>query len=159
MFRRYSEFCKLDRQLREGGWGGIKLSLPNKRWFNNLSKTVVKQRQEALQAYLNALLHYVSPEECPPLNDFFSTVPNPAAHLMSPPLSPTVEPKLMTLAEATVQFGLLPPPQHEMAARKASASSKSKATRENTREGSSFASATNSSGLFDDVNPDEGLFD
>lgn len=159
MFRRYSEFCKLDRQLRDGGWGAcIKLDLPNKRWFNNLSKTVVKQRQEALQAYLNALLHYVSPGKCAPLNDFFSqSASNPAAHLISPPLSPTAEPRLMTLAEATVQFGLLPPPQHEKAAKEASAAAGSSA---HAQTRSSFgASASNAADLFGDVSPNDGLFD
>jgi hypothetical protein len=160
MFRRYSEFCKLDRQLRDGGWGEcIKLNLPNKRWFNNLSKTVVKQRQEALQAYLNAVLHYVSPEKCAPLNDFFSqTVSNPAGHLLSPPLSPTAEPRLMTLAEATVQFGLLPPPQHEKAAKEASAARSNSACAKSG--GLSFgASASSAAYLFGDVSPSEGLFD
>ena len=115
VYRRYSEFCKLDRQLREQGWGDrIKLDLPNKRWFNNMSETVVKQRQQALQAYLNALLHYCSPADCQPLNDFFSAAPT-ARDLVSPSMSPLVEPRFLTLAQATVEFGLLPPPQHEKA--------------------------------------------
>ena len=111
IFRRYSEFVKLDKSLREGGWADrIKLSLPNKRWFNNLSLAVVKKRQAALEAYLNTLLHYLNPAEVSPLDEFFSTTPT-RAKLLSPPTSPLVSPRFLTLAEATEEFGLLPPPE------------------------------------------------
>tara|TARA_B100000795_G_scaffold215616_1_gene169447 strand:+ start:301 stop:531 length:231 start_codon:yes stop_codon:yes gene_type:complete len=70
-----------------------------------MDKTFIKQRKEALQAYLNAVLHLVRPSECPQLESFFSTV--------SIDLNSTKElnetQRFLTLEEAQKEFGLIPP--------------------------------------------------
>ncbi|RUS82137.1 hypothetical protein EGW08_010111 [Elysia chlorotica] len=50
--KRYSDFEKIDSLLR---MAGIELSLPPKKVFGNFDRDFIKERQNGLQAYLNAI--------------------------------------------------------------------------------------------------------
>ena len=71
-----------------------------------MDESFVKERKEALQAYLNAVLHLIRPCEFPPLEYFFSAVTK----------DPSVKEfggenqRFLTLEQAQKEFGLRAPP-------------------------------------------------
>ena len=91
-------------QLRDKTANPLPLELPAKRWFRNRDQAFVKERKEALQAYLNAVLHIIRPSDCPPLESFFSTVTKDPS---SKDFGGTQ--RFLTLEQATKEFGLKPP--------------------------------------------------
>ena len=69
-----------------------------------MDQAFVKERKEALQAYLNAVLHTIRPSDCPPLESFFSTVTkDPSSKDFGG------NQRFLTLEQATKEFGLKPP--------------------------------------------------
>ena len=91
-------------QLRSQTTHALPLELPAKKWFNNRDQQFVKERKEALQAYLNAVLHLVKPSDCEALESFFSTTTTDTS---TKELSENQ--RFLTLEQATKEFGLIPP--------------------------------------------------
>lgn len=110
VFRRYSDFVKLDQALRGQTTHALPLELPAKKWFNNRDQQFVKERKEALQAYLNAVLHLVKPSDCEALESFFSTTTTDTS---TKELSENQ--RFLTLEQATKEFGLIPPQKNNLA--------------------------------------------
>ena len=97
-------------QLRGQTTHALPLELPAKKWFNNRDQQFVKERKEALQAYLNAVLHLVKPSDCEALESFFSTTTTDTS---TKELSENQ--RFLTLEQATKEFGLIPPQKNNLA--------------------------------------------
>ena len=96
-------------QLREQSKQPLALELPAKRWFRNMDQEFVKERKEALQAYLNAVLHLIKPSDCAPLESFFSTTTQDPSNTTDFEENQ----RFLTLEQATKEFGLKPPATNE----------------------------------------------
>ena len=110
MFLNSTVFYQSFFQLRGQTTHALPLELPAKKWFNNRDQQFVKERKEALQAYLNAVLHLVKPSDCEALESFFSTTTTDTS---TKELSENQ--RFLTLEQATKEFGLIPPQKNNLA--------------------------------------------
>ncbi|XP_018596515.1 sorting nexin-16-like [Scleropages formosus] len=70
VFRRYTDFSRLNDKLREM-FPGFRLSLPPKRWFkNNYNLGFLEDRQLGLQTFLRNLVAHKDVANCLPVRDF-----------------------------------------------------------------------------------------
>jgi hypothetical protein len=85
IYRRYSEFDNLFTALKKLEINiNLKLELPPRKWFGNLSEKIVQERREALEIFLNTILFYVNPAACPPLEDFFCSMNSESDMILTP---------------------------------------------------------------------------
>ncbi|KAL4631041.1 sorting nexin-16-like [Arapaima gigas] len=70
VFRRYTDFSRLNDKLREM-FPGFRLALPPKRWFkNNYNVGFLEDRQLGLQTFLRNLVAHKDVANCLPVRDF-----------------------------------------------------------------------------------------
>nr|XP_046226566.1 sorting nexin-16 isoform X2 [Scatophagus argus]XP_046226567.1 sorting nexin-16 isoform X2 [Scatophagus argus] len=70
VFRRYTDFSRLNDKLREM-FPGFRLSLPPKRWFkDNYDSDFLEDRQLGLQAFLQNLVAHKDIANCLPVREF-----------------------------------------------------------------------------------------
>ncbi|KAI0213131.1 Sorting nexin-16 [Lamellibrachia satsuma] len=71
LFRRYTDFYRLNIQLR-GLFPRFRLALPPKRWFrDNFDRNFLEDRQLALQAFLNNIVSHPDVSASEPVRRFF----------------------------------------------------------------------------------------
>uniref|UniRef100_UPI00358E4045 sorting nexin-16-like isoform X2 n=1 Tax=Myxine glutinosa TaxID=7769 RepID=UPI00358E4045 len=70
VFRRYTDFARLNDKLKEM-FPGFRLALPPKRWFkDNFDPIFLEDRQAGLQAFLQNLVAHKDVTNCIPVRDF-----------------------------------------------------------------------------------------
>ncbi|XP_059182629.1 sorting nexin-16 isoform X2 [Centropristis striata] len=70
VFRRYTDFSRLNDKLKEM-FPGFRLSLPPKRWFkDNYDSDFLEDRQLGLQAFLQNLVAHMDIANCLPVREF-----------------------------------------------------------------------------------------
>ncbi|XP_028824079.1 sorting nexin-16 [Denticeps clupeoides] len=70
VFRRYTDFARLNDKLKEM-FPGFRLSLPPKRWFkDNYDSEFLEDRQLGLQAFLQNLVAHKDIANCVPVHEF-----------------------------------------------------------------------------------------
>ena len=113
IYRRYSEFDELVKKLKKNNWHNTEKmgELPPKSWFGSMNDRAIKDRQEALQNFLNTLLYYIDPPSCRELDDFFCPNLSVSTSLLSPNDEESMlDPesiRFMTLKEGAETFGML----------------------------------------------------
>jgi hypothetical protein len=113
IYRRYSEFDDLVKKLKQNRWHNADKmgELPPKSWFGSMNSKAIKERQEALENFLNTLLYYIDPATCRELDDFFCPNLSVSTSLLSPDDKKSMlDPesiRFMTLQEGAERFGML----------------------------------------------------
>ncbi|XP_076321426.1 uncharacterized protein LOC143230958 [Tachypleus tridentatus] len=71
VFRRYTDFVRLNRKLKVL-FPGLRFSLPPKRWFgNNFDPLFLEDRLLGLQAYTVSIISHPEISKCKPVREFF----------------------------------------------------------------------------------------
>lgn len=80
VFRRYTDFVRLNRRLK-GEFPGLRFALPPKRWFgDNFDPVFLEDRQLGLQAFIDNIIGHARIREKKCVRDFFCLDDPPNAH-------------------------------------------------------------------------------